>query len=94
MLPYIDAGDRSGTGALAVVDKKTHLLLTRMEPGTYPANTTSGLSGRKIGMDGRPIEDVVEHCRHCNEHIDDCGDLWRVYRSGNNTDYQHALRRM
>ena len=89
VLPYIDIGDRSGTGAMAARDKKDHFILCAPVPGTYAANSTSGAAGKKYGRDMRPMEMVATECAHCGAHVDDVGELWRVYTGHNPNDYRH-----
>ena len=89
VVPYIDAGLRSGEGALAVVDKKTHLEIARIEPKTYPANTTSGACGHPLDARGRAQPELPEHCNICGDHVSDCGDLYQVGISGSVNDVRY-----
>ena len=89
IVPYIDAGDQSGGGALAVKDAKDHLVICKVGPGTYPANTTSGASGRKLDTAGRPMEDNPEECSCCHAPADECENLARVYTSAAGGDYTY-----
>jgi hypothetical protein len=84
IVPYIDQGNRSGQGALAIKDMKTHLLIVRQEVGTYPANATSGLSGGRYMPDGSQ-DDGTGECSHCGEER----NTIRVYSGGASGDYQH-----
>jgi hypothetical protein len=84
IVPYIDQGDRSGQGALAIKDMKTHLMIVRQEVGTYPANATSGLSGGRYMPDGSQ-DDGSGTCSRCEEEH----PTMRVYSGGASGDYQH-----
>ena len=84
--PYIDIGQRAGAGATAVKDMKTHLQIVIAEPGSYAANSTSGLCGSMYGRDMTPMRHYVTHCQCCGDHTDDAGELYRVYRSHNQAE--------
>ncbi len=81
--PYIDAGHSSGQGSLALKDMKTHLLITTKGDydGYYSCGNTSGLSGPINGGEAF-LDAQVEHCQNCSEHIEEVGDLERVYMNG------------
>jgi hypothetical protein len=84
IVPYVDQGDRSGQGALAIKDMKDHLLIVRQATGTYPANSTSGLSGGRYMADGSQ-DDGAGICTLCEEEQ----NTMRVYSGGASGDYQH-----
>lgn len=86
--PYIDIGQQAGAGATAVKDKKTYLEIVLAEPGTYPANATSGLCGSKLDRNMRPITHNVVHCQMCNDHTDDVGPFYQIYMSSAGSDFQ------
>lgn len=84
IVPYIDQGDRSGQGALAIKDMKDHLMIVRQETGTYPANATSGLSGGRYQADGSQ-DDGSDICSYCENEL----NTLRVYSGGATGDYRH-----
>lgn len=84
LVPYIDQGDRTGQGALAIKDCKTHLQIVVQATGTYPANATSGLSGGRYMADGS-MDDGQGLCAHCEEEH----ETQRVYMGNAPGDYQH-----
>lgn len=92
IVPYIDQGDRTGAGALAIADKKTHLEIVKQGPGTYACNCTSGLSGKRM-LDNGDYDDGRGVCGECGD-----GDEWgapdaiettRVHISNSGGDYVH-----
>jgi hypothetical protein len=87
VVPYVDIGQATGEGSMAVLDKKDHLILTPYVQGSYPANNTSGLCGMRLGRDLRPLMSSVTECQVCDTHTDDCGDLVPVYRNSSGGDY-------
>ena len=88
LMPYIDAGDRSGTGSMAVKDKKTHFIVCAPVPGSYPANSTNGITGRPYNRDMQQSDHHHVNCQRCERHTDEAGGLSRCYRSGAPGDYR------
>lgn len=85
IVPYVDQGDRSGAGALAIKDMKDHLKLVVSAANTYACNTTSGLSGKKMMGDGS-YDDGAGTCAVCER---DEVDTLRVYTGAAGGDYMH-----
>ena len=75
IVPYIDAGLRSGEGSLSVYDKGSHLEVTTDRRNSFSAGSTTGVCGPKIDRNGQQAEGS-SHCDACDD--DEC-DTERVY---------------
>jgi hypothetical protein len=74
IVPYIDAGTRSGQGALAVLDKGEYLEICDVNtPHSYNANNVTGLSGSRCNARGQ--EELTYFCDRCET---DCGSIHRI----------------
>jgi hypothetical protein len=82
IVPYIDAGLRSGEGSLSVFDKKDHLEVTNERRNSHGAGSTTGVCSPKIDRNGRQHEGS-SHCDHCDNEECDCE---RVYYGTTNAD--------
>lgn len=85
IVPYIDAGLRSGEGSLSVYDKGSHLEITTDRRNSFGAGSTTGVCGPKSDRNGRQAEGS-SHCDACDN--DEC-DTERVYDGTMNENSGH-----
>jgi hypothetical protein len=69
VMPYLDAGARSGGGSLGAIDRETHLEIAVQDRRNYHGSNTNGMS---TGIGGR---DVVT-CEECGDPEDDIAEVY------------------